>query len=403
MSARTAATPGRSGPVSLPRDEGDARCAAPLADERWVDAVYHVRASAGTIEGRAQVLALEQSVELPLAAVHDRRVREEVIAQVAGIVPIPGTDAGRPGDEFEVTLRLATETIGFEAGQLLNMLFGNSSLHDDVALADLRIPAGFAQRFGGPRHGISGIRKLTGVERGPLTCTALKPVGLPARELAALAARFASAGIDVVKDDHGLADQAGARFAERVPEIQRAIDEVNRREGRRCRYAPSLTGNLDTLRERAAFARSHGVQMFLLAPMVSGVAALATLAREFDAPILAHPALAGCARIARPLLLGRIFRLLGADATIFPHAGGRFASPLSECEAIARTARAPWHRLAPTLPVPAGGIDAALVSKVHAVYGDDVMLLVGGSLLAGGDALDQRCRSFVAAAKGFTQ
>jgi ribulose-bisphosphate carboxylase large chain len=369
-------------------------------EARRIEAIYRVHASPTSIEARAEALALEQSVELPRAAVTSRRVRDEVIARVADIRPRPTERADADPQEFDVTLEIAVETTGGEAGQLLNMLFGNSSLQDDVALADLRIPAGFARRFGGPAHGIAGIRAAAGVSRGPLTCTALKPVGLAAGELAALAAIFARSGIDVVKDDHGLADQASAPFAERVPRIQRAIDDANRAEGRCCIYAASLTGDLRSMLDRAMLARDCGVRMFLLAPMVSGVASLATLARELGAPILAHPALAGCARIARPLLLGRLFRLFGADATIFPHAGGRFGLPLSECRAIAASARTEWHGLAQALPVPAGGIDVARAREVGAVYGDDAMLLVGGSLLVGAGSIYERCRAFVAAVKG---
>ena len=369
-------------------------------DAHRVEAVYRVWAPAARIEARAEALALEQSVELPRAAVTDRRVRDEVIARVVDIRPRAAADAGTDGQAFDVTLGIAAETTGAEAGQLLNMLFGNSSLHHDVALVDLRIPAGFARRFRGPAHGIGGIRRLTGVTRGPLTCTALKPVGSTAEGLATLAATFARSGIDVVKDDHGLADQASAPFAERVRCVQRAVDDANRVAGRRCVYAPSLTGDLGAMLERAALARERGVRMFLVAPMVSGVASLSALARELDAPLLAHPALAGCARIARPLLLGRLFRLFGADATIFPHAGGRFGLQRSECEAIADAARSAWHGLAPALPVPAGGIDVAHVQDVGAIYGDDAMLLVGGSLLVGAGTIEERCRAFVAAVKG---
>jgi ribulose-bisphosphate carboxylase large chain len=187
------------------------------ADKRWIEAIYRVRASPASIEARAEALALEQSVELPLAAVTDQRVRDEVVARVIGIRRREGERADHDTGDFEVTLAIAAETTGCEAGQLLNMLFGNSSLHDDVALADLRVPTEFAQRFGGPAQGIGGIRAATGVAHGPLTCTALKPVGLPATDLAVLAGVFARSGIDVVKDDHGLADQASATFAERVP------------------------------------------------------------------------------------------------------------------------------------------------------------------------------------------
>ena len=362
-------------------------------DERWIDATYRVRSAAGDIDARALALALEQSIEAPLAAVDDPRVLAEVVARVDDIVPVAA-------DEFEVRIRIAVETTGFEAGQLLNMLFGNSSLHDDVALLDVRIPASVAARFGGPRFGVAGIRALTGVHGRPFTASALKPQGLAPAQLASIARTLARAGIDVVKDDHGLADQEAAPFGARVRAVQRAVDEANRETGHRCVYAPSLTGHFGQLRERVAFAREAGVRMVLVAPMVSGVGSLAALAREGGLPILAHPALAGAARIAPPLILGKLFRLFGADATIFPNAGGRFAYSAETCAAIVDAACAPWHGLAPTLPVPAGGMTIARVAGMRERYGDDAMLLIGGSLLAAREELFDRAREFVAAVQG---
>ena len=63
---------------------------------------------------------------------------------------------------FAVRIGLASATIGADAGQLLNMAFGNTSLHEDVVLADLDLPEALAARFGGPRHGIAGLRARAG-------------------------------------------------------------------------------------------------------------------------------------------------------------------------------------------------------------------------------------------------
>jgi ribulose-bisphosphate carboxylase large chain len=368
------------------------RAPTPIADdaERWVEATYRVRASAATIDARAQAIALEQSIEAPLAAVGDPRVLDEVVARVVDIA-VAGPET------FHVKIRLAVETTGCEAGQLLNMLFGNTSLQEDVSLIDAEFPRGFVAHFGGPRFGIEGIRKITGAHGRPLTCSALKPQGLPASQLASIARTFALAGIDVVKDDHGLADQTAAPFAERVRHVQRAVNDANRETGGQCVYAPSLTGDYGRIRERIAYAREHGVRMFLVAPMVSGVSNVAALARDAGAPMMAHPALAGAARIAPPLLMGKLFRLFGADATIFPNSGGRFSFTPKTCSDIADAARASWHGLAPMLPVPAGGMAVERVAEMRARFGNDTMFLIGGSLLVAGERLLERCTEFVAA------
>lgn len=355
-------------------------------------AVYAFRGAAGAVEARAEAIALEQSVELPRAAVSDPRVRDEVVGRVESIAPMPD---GR----HALRIALARETTGDEAGQLLNILFGNTSLHDDVELVDVELGTAAAAAYGGPRFGIDGWRAATGAGGRALTCSALKPLGLPAEALAAIAGTYARAGIDVVKDDHGLADQAAAPFARRVAAVQAAIESANRAGGGRTIYAPSLTGSLDALRRQLAIARDHGVKAAMLAPMVSGVSAFATLVRESAVPLLAHPSLAGAARIAPPLLLGKLFRLFGADAAIYPYAGGRFGYSPATCAAIGTAAREPWAGLAPALPVPAGGMSVERVPEVLRATGADAMLLVGGGLLGAGAELERRCRDFVAAVR----
>lgn len=362
----------------------------PMSESR-LHATYAVRASPGEVAARADALALEQSVELPRTALRDRRVVDEVVARVDAI---EARDDGR----FEVRIALAVETTGDEPGQLMNMLFGNTSLTHDVDLVDVELPSDAARAYGGPRHGIEGWRRATGAVGRPLTCAALKPVGLSPEALAVLAGTFARAGIDVLKDDHGFADQRSAPFVKRVSAVQRAVDAANRETGGHTIYAPSVTGNLDRLRAQARTARDAGAGALLVAPMVTGVAALAALAAEAGVPILAHPALAGAARIAAPLLLGKLFRLFGADATIFPNAGGRFGVPQETCAAIVHAARDRWHAFAPALPVPAGGMGVARVPAMRAAYGDDAMLLIGGALLDGDD-VEARCRAFVAAVR----
>jgi ribulose-bisphosphate carboxylase large chain len=354
---------------------------------------YGIACDAAHVEERAQAIALEQSVELPLAAVRDARIREEVVGRV---------DAIRPCHDgwFEVDIALATETVGRDAGQLMNMLFGNTSMQEDVALVDVDLPLSLTSAFGGPRVGMDGIRTLAGVHEGALSCTALKPQGMSAHALAGLAGTFAESGIDVIKDDHGLADQAAAPFSVRVPACQRAVDESNARSGTHALYAPSVTGSFEDMRHQVELARACGVRMVLVAPMVCGVSNLAALARESGVALLAHPSLAGATRMAPRVLLGKLFRLFGADATIFPNFGGRFGYTPDECQAIANAARQPWHDLGATLPVPAGGMTVERVPEMRARFGNDVMFLIGGSLLTAADALPARCREFVQAVRG---
>ena len=99
--------------------------------------------------------------------------------------------------------------------------------------------------------------------------------------------------------------------------------------------------------------------MALVAPMLVGLPAFVEMQVELDLPVMAHPAFAGAGRIAPPLLLGKLFRLLGADATIFPNHGGRFSYSRETCLAIAAAAREPWHGLRPDASRARGRHDAS--------------------------------------------
>lgn len=347
-----------------------------------------MRAAAAEIEAIAKALALEQSIEAPRSVIRDDYVRDEIVGQVSEIRPI-----GK--DEYEVGLALATVTTGLDPAQTLNMLFGNSSLHAHVVFQDAEFPDAFVQAFGGPRFGITGLRDRVGVHDRPLTCGALKPQGLSAEALGELCYTLALGGVDIIKDDHGLADQSYSPFAARVRACQQAVMRANRETGRNTCYAPSLVGSPRTLAAQAQLLREEGVAMALVAPMLVGMPAFHELVRDLDVPVLAHPAFAGAARIAPAFLYGKLFRLLGADAVIYPNHGGRFGYSPAVCRAIAQTARASWSGVRPALPVPAGGMTVERVEEMSAFYGRDAMLLIGGGLLEAGDALLERTRDFV--------
>ncbi|MGE3933515.1 MAG: RuBisCO large subunit C-terminal-like domain-containing protein [Rhodospirillaceae bacterium] len=347
-------------------------------------ATYRVRAAAAEIDRRAQAIAVEQSVEMPLAAIDDPTVLADVVGRVDGI-------ADNGDGSFAVRIALAVSTTGPEAGQLLNMLFGNTSIHDDVTLEDAALPAEVAAAFGGPRHGIAGLRRRSGAAGRAMTCSALKPQGLAPAALAALAGRMAAGGIDFIKDDHGMADQAYGRFADRV----RACAAAVRAAGTRTTYLPSLSGDLDSLRAQVRIAHEEGLDAVLVAPMVIGVPAFHALVRAFpEVAFMAHPAMAGAARIAPPLLIGTLFRLLGADAVVFPNHGGRFGYAPATCRALADAARGPAHGLAPAIPVPAGGMTLDRVDEMLDFYGPDTMLLIGGDLLSARERLTEAATAF---------
>lgn len=357
-------------------------------------ALYHVQSGGSSaIEARAQAIAVEQSVEMPLEAIDEPAVLAEIVGQVEAIAEL------QPG-LYEVRIGLALATVQdsegqADAGQLLNMLFGNTSLQTDVVLRDVDLPVGL---FAGPRHGVAGLRARAHAARRALTCSALKPQGLPAARLAALAERFARGGVDYLKDDHGLADQRYSPFADRVRACADGVRRANAATGHATQYAPSLAGNLDQLRAQVALAREAGVTTVIVAPMIAGPSNIQALVRDNpDFAFMAHPTLGGAARIAPELLIGKLFPLLGADAVIFPTYGGRFGYSPRTCRDLAANATFPPAPLLAALPVPAGGMSLARVSEKLDFYGPDTMLLIGGNLLLARDRLTEETTAFTRA------
>ncbi len=342
---------------------------------------YHVRSDAASIAARARAIAVEQSVEMPLAAIDEPSVLSDIVGEVETI-----DDIG--GGTFAVRIGLATATIGNDPGQFLNMLFGNTSLHDDVILRDAVIPDRFQECM---TCGTPELRRRLGVARRAFTGSALKPQGLSPERLADLAERFAHGGLDFIKDDHGLADQAYSPFAIRVPLIAAAVARATRATGHPTRYVPSLTGDLEQMRARARIARDNGLDCMMVAPMVAGFSNVRALTKAFpDVTFFAHPSMGGAARIAPELLIGRLFPALGCGAVIFPTYGGRFGYSPATCRELAVNAR-------PALAVPAGGITLDRVSELLDFYGPDTMLLIGGSLLLARDRIAEESAAFARA------
>lgn len=347
-------------------------------------AIYRIRSDPSAIEARARSIAVEQSVEMPVEGIDDETVLEEIVGQVRQIAHL-GQDV------FEVRIDLAVATTGAEPGQLLNMLFGNSSIHEDVTLWDAEFPDDLLHAFPGPNRGQDGLRHRVGAIGRAMTCSALKPQGLPPEKLADIARRMAEGGIDFIKDDHGLADQAYSPFARRVAAVAAAL----RKSGRKTCYVPSLSGNLDQMRAQVDLAQKEGVDFVLIAPMIAGLANFHALVRAYPKlGFMTHPAMAGASRIAPPLLLGKIFRLMGSDATVFPNHGGRFGYAPETCRALAQACRQPYAGRRPSVPVPAGGMTAERIDEMLSFYGPDTMLLIGGALLQARDRLAEAAARF---------
>ncbi|MBW2276205.1 MAG: ribulose 1,5-bisphosphate carboxylase large subunit [Deltaproteobacteria bacterium] len=366
-----------------------------LSGERFT-AVYHLLGDAEDAAARAAGICLEQTVELPVDLIRCPDIEEQIMGRVTGLEPL---EDGR----HAATIEFPVEIAGAELPQLLNVLYGNVSLLPGIRLMRFELPPVLADHFPGPRFGRVGLRELIGVPERPLLATAIKPLGLAPLELARLAGDLARGGMDLIKDDHGLADQPFSRFEERIARCAAAVGEANAQTGKTCLYLPNVTAPSDQLHSRAGFAREAGAGGLVISPGLAGLDGMRRLAAddELGMPIMCHPALLGSfivgadAGIAPGALFGQIARLAGADATIFPSFGGRFSISETACrDLIEGTVRA-MGSIAPAFPVPAGGMSLERVPGLIEFYGRDVILLIGGDLHRHGDSVEDGCRRFV--------
>jgi ribulose-bisphosphate carboxylase large chain len=349
-------------------------------------------------EAKARDIALEQTVELPDGC-YPPEVGERVVGRVETVRELED-------GEWEALITYDPSIVGDAFLSLLNLLFGNISMKCGIRVTALDLPPPLLARFKGPSFGVAGVRGILGVEDGrPLVCAAAKPVGLSARQLAAVCTQFAEAGVDIIKDDHSLANQEWAPFEERVARCQEAVDRANERTGGKARYFPNLLGSADQIAAQAETARAAGCVGVVVGPLLVGLDVMRALARESGLAIFAHPALSGVFfgpghGVAPEVLYGTIFRLAGADAAIYPNAGGRFPMSEDTCLAINDHLRRPLGGLEPAFPVAGGGVDAARVPYWIERYGTDMIFLIGSSFYARPD-LGAACREVVNAARRY--
>lgn len=366
-----------------------------LSGERFV-VVYRLAGDADEARAKAHDICLEQTVEFPDDLVPDGDIRAHIVGRIESLRPL---DHAR----HEAQISYAVETTGFELTQFLNVIFGNISIKPGIRLERLELSPQILRAFKGPRFGRAGLRARLNAPRRPLLCTALKPMGLPPDALAELAYRFALGGIDIIKDDHGLADQPFAPFRERVKRCADAVQRANQQTGRACIYMPNISAPADVIFDHARMAVQAGAGGLLIAPGLVGLDTMRRLADDDEAalPLMAHPSFQGSfvvgaeSGVSHYALFGQIARLAGADATIFPNYGGRFSFSRDECRSIVEGSAAPMAHIKPIFPAPGGGMSLERVGEMRDLYGDDVIFLIGGGLHKHGPDLVENCRFFL--------
>lgn len=358
------------------------RVTPPLSGERFT-VVYRFSGNLEEAQAKAWDACIEQTVEFPYDLLPAGDIPEKIIGQIENMYSSEEDESANIAQ-----ISYAAENAGHDLVQLLNVIFGNTSIKPGVRVERFDLPDSMLTRFHGPRFGKEGLRKYLNAPERPLLCTALKPMGLSVQNLAEQAYQFASGGIDIIKDDHGLADQVFSPFEERVQRCAEAVDRANQETGFRAIYMPSLGLQADQLLEKAHFAKNHGAGGLMVPPGLVGFDSMRMLADDdgLALPVMMHPAFVG-SYVTSPTngfshyaLFGQVARLAGADATIYPNWGGRFSFSKQECISIVAGSHDPMGQIKSIFPTPGGGMTFDRIPEMLEVYGRDVIFLMGGGL-----------------------
>jgi ribulose-bisphosphate carboxylase large chain len=355
---------------------------------------YSIFGTEKEARSKAENICIEQTVEFPADEVPEGVIRDHVFGRIELFERI-----GK--DSFKSVISYAVEIAAGELTQLLNVIFGNSSIKPGIRVEHLDLPESLLKHFKGPRFGKEGLRKLLKVPRRPFLSTAIKPMGLSCKELADLAHQFALGGMDMIKDDHGLTDQCCSPFEERVKLCSEAVQRASRETGQPSLYIANITAPHNEVMKRARFAKDAGAGGLMVAPGIIGFDLMRELADDdsIALPVLTHPAFQGSFVTSRNgmshgVVFGQLARLGGADATIFPNFGGRFSFSREECMDIAEGTSIPMGQLKPIFPAPGGGMSLDRVPEMLDTYGHDLIFLIGGGLFKHGPDLIENCRHF---------
>jgi len=297
---------------------------------------------------------------------------------------------------FEIegeNVRIAYPEELFECGnipQIMSSIAGNifgMKAVKKLRLNDVIFTSNMVKSFSGPAFGIRGVRKLIGVKDRPLVGTIVKPkIGLSEKEHARVAYEAWTGGLDIVKDDENLSNQAFNKFEKRVSETLKLRDRAERETGERKMYMPNVTAETTEMIERAGFVKKQGGEYAMVDILTTGWSGLQSLREENnDLKLVLHAHRAGHAAFTRDkghgismLVLARLSRLVGMDQL---HIGtAEVGKMVQEDDAmkLEDALKCDWHGLKKTFPVASGGLHPGMVPELVKKMGLDIIAQFGG-------------------------
>jgi len=349
-----------------------------------IEAIYYVTEEKEHIELKAERMATGLTAK-PWQEMPESE-KQQSLAYKGQVVSIKEDAAYGPGYFVTISFPVAYEVPDFPS--ILTTTYGRLSYEPNVKLIDLQFSHDLLKLFPGPRLGIDGIRDLVDVHDRPLAMSVAK--GAIGRSVDSFHEQMLShcyGGIDIIQDDERLFEHDWTPLEQRVPVGLAAIAEAAEKTGRTPLYVVNVTGKTFELKERVKEAIGLGAPAILLNVFAYGIDVLQGLREdeEIDVPIFAHSSLAGMMirskqhGISSRLLLGKLMRMAGADAVLFPSPYGRMGINEEEAQHVKELLTQKLE-MKTTFPIPSAGIDFNSIDQVKADFGKEVIINLGGSV-----------------------
>lgn len=368
-------------------------------------ATYQIETAHDPVQA-AQIMAGEQSagtfVKVPgetpeLVERHGARVERITPFEVVDAPTLPDSRSPKGVSHpvyrrAEVVLSFPYENIGTNLPMLMATVAGNLfelSPFSGLKLIDVEVPQPFFERYRGPQFGISGTRKLAGVENHPLIGTIVKPsVGLSPEQTATLVKMLCEANIDFIKDDELMGDSPHSPFKERVRAVMRVINNHAQRFGKKPMYAFNISADIDTMRQHHDFVLEQGGTCVMVNMLSVGLVGTLMLGNHSQLPIHGHRT--GWGMLSRQPYLGmsyiafqKFFRLAGVDHFHVPGLRNKFCENDTSVIESAKACLKPLKNHSAVMPVFSSGQWAEQVPDTyHALGSVDLMYLAGGGIMA---------------------
>ena len=284
------------------------------------------------LEDAARVLAGEQSSGTFVAVPGEtEELKQRFSARVEDITPletvsapaIPGAESGKSRYQRAlVTVSWSIENFQYNLPTLISTLQGNLyeiTQFTGLKLMDLEVPPSYAEHFKGPRFGVNGSRKLTGVADRPLIGTIVKhSIGMTPEDTAKLVKTLAEAGIDFIKDDELMSSSANSPFEARVQAVMQVINEHADRTGKKIMYAFNISDEIDPMLKKYDQVVANGGTCAMLSLNSVGLSGVKKICDRGELVIHGHRN--GWGMLNRHPLLGiefpayqKLWRLAGVD------------------------------------------------------------------------------------------